>query len=161
MMEKMLRLVETTLSNDKFNILHTVFSFITFMKSRIWLMKVVFSLNFDTSLCFRTSYLNCKIRFPRPDSQIIQVWMKNIYTFQTQSSFKNKFRGFVLNKRKERDLIWFFCLHCFLENLFSKMQRQQDCILLKNPDMCSVSMGTTVISLTKLSVQTSSKYPHL
>lgn len=157
----MLRLVETTLSNDKFNILHTVFSFITFMKSRIWLMKVVFSLNFDTSLCFRTSYLNCKIRFPRPDSQIIQVWMKNIYTFRTQSSFKYKFRGFVLNKRKERDLILFFCLHCFLENLFSKMQRQQDCILLKNPDMCSVSMGTTVISLTKLSVQTSSKYPHL
>lgn len=108
MMEKMLRLVETTLSNDKFNILHTVFSFITFMKSRIWLMKVVFSLNFDMSLCFRTSYLNCKIRFPRPDSQIIQVWMKNIYTFQTQSGFKYKFRVFVLNKTKERDLILFF-----------------------------------------------------
>lgn len=161
MVEKILRLVETTLSNDKFNILHTVFSFITFMKSRIWLMKVVFSLNFDMSLCFRTSHLNCKIRFPRPDSQIIQVWMKNICTFQTQSCFKYKFRFFALNKTKERDLILYCCLHCFLENLFSRMHRKQDCILLKNPDMCSVSIEIMVISLTKLSVQTSSKYPHL
>lgn len=113
MVEKMLGLVGTTLSNDKFSMLHTVFSFITFIKSRIWLTRVIFSLNFDMSLCFGTSHLNWKMRFPRPYSQIIQVRLKNKYRFQIQSSFKQKFSFYVLNKTKERYLTFFYFFFLF------------------------------------------------
>lgn len=88
-------------------------------------MRVIFSLNFDVSLCFGTSHLNCKMRFLRPYSQIIQVQLKNTYSFQIQSSFKQKFNFYVLNKRKERYLTCFCCLHCFLEKLLSKIEIKQ------------------------------------